>query len=198
MENFIECYHCLPAHPEYCSVHSTLKLLAAGAGLGSGPDDAVERYRIEFDSWKAKVEALDHPCGEGEFGPGSGFARMPIKAGWLTESRDGRPVAPLMGRYAQYDGGITYIAFNYLNYLIASNDHALVLRFTPVSELATDVEAVWLVHGDAEAGRDYDPGGRLLGLGRHARPGRRDRRGQPGRHPVGPLPAGAVFGAGSA
>lgn len=157
VENFIECYHCLPAHPEYCSVHSSLKLLAAGAGPASGPDDAVRRYRIEFDAWKDNVEALGHPCRDGDFGPGSGMARMPIKEGWLTESRDGQPVAPLMGSYAQYDGGITYIAFNYMNYLIASNDHALVLRFTPVSELATDVEAAWLVAGDAEPGRDYDP-----------------------------------------
>jgi phenylpropionate dioxygenase-like ring-hydroxylating dioxygenase large terminal subunit len=43
VENFIECYHCTPAHPEYCSVHSEDKLLAFGAG--SGPEEAVNRYQ---------------------------------------------------------------------------------------------------------------------------------------------------------
>lgn len=157
VENFIECYHCVPAHPEYCSVHSSLKLLAAGAGLGSGPKDACREYETGFRAWKADVERLGHPCREGSFDNGSGMARMPIKEGWLTESRDGRPVAPLMGRCTGYDGGITYVAFNFMNYLIASNDHAVLFRFTPIGETLTDVEAIWLVDGNAVAGRDYDP-----------------------------------------
>ncbi len=56
-----------------------------------------------------------------------------------------------------YDGDVTYIAFNYLNYMLASNDHAVLLRFTPISELLTDVEAIWLVDVKAEEGIDYDP-----------------------------------------
>ena len=39
VENFIECYHCAPSHPEYCSVHPQDQLLALGAGPGSGPDN---------------------------------------------------------------------------------------------------------------------------------------------------------------
>ena len=157
VENFIECYHCIPAHPEYCSVHSSLKLLAAGAGMGSGPEDAGRAYRSEYLAWKTRVEKLGHPCREDSFDHGAGMARMPIKDGWLTESRDGRPVAPLMGECTAYDGGITYVAFNFMNYLVASNDHAVLFRFTPTSESATDVEAIWLVDGNAVEGRDYDP-----------------------------------------
>lgn len=157
VENFIECYHCVPAHPEYCSVHSELKLLAAGAGLGSGPDAACREYEMELEAWKARVEALGHPLIEGEFDNGAGMVRMPIREGFLTESQDGRPVSSLMGKCREYDGGVTYIAFNYLNYLIASNDHAVLLRFTPISELVTAVEATWLVDGDAEEGVDYEP-----------------------------------------
>ena len=62
-----------------------------------------------------------------------------------------------MGTRTGYDGGITYVAFNFMNYLIASNDHAVLFRFTPIGGTATDVEAIWLVDGDAVAGRDYDP-----------------------------------------
>ncbi len=41
VENFLECYHCKPAHPTYCSVHSSDKLLAFGAGPGSASEDLV-------------------------------------------------------------------------------------------------------------------------------------------------------------
>ena len=157
VENFIECYHCIPAHPEYCSVHSELKLLAAGAGMDSGPEAACREYGAELKAWKAQVEALGHPFLEGAFKNGAGMARMPIKEGFLTESQDGRPVSTLMGKLKDYDGGVTYISFNYLNYLFASNDHAVLLRFTPISELATEVEATWLVDGDAKEGVDYEP-----------------------------------------
>ncbi|MDE0155991.1 MAG: aromatic ring-hydroxylating dioxygenase subunit alpha [Gammaproteobacteria bacterium] len=157
VENFIECYHCIPAHPEYCSVHSELKLLAAGAGVGSGPEAACQDYAVELNAWKKQVEALGHPCLEGAFDHGAGMIRMPIKEGFLTESQDGRPVSTLMGKFREYDGGVTYVAFNYLNYLLASNDHAVILRFTPISELVTDVEAIWLVDGDAREGVDYVP-----------------------------------------
>ena len=78
---------------------------------------------------------------------------MPIKPGYLTESQDGQPVSPLMGKFREYDGGVTIIAFNYMNYMLASNDHATLLRFTPVSELKTEVEATWLVDGRARSGR---------------------------------------------
>ncbi|MFS4895261.1 SRPBCC family protein, partial [Staphylococcus aureus] len=36
-------------------------------------------------------------------------------------------------------------------------DHGLIYRFIPRDVLATDMEVLWLVRGDAESGRDYDP-----------------------------------------
>ena len=157
VENFIECYHCIPAHPEYCSVHSKLKLLAAGAGMGSGPEEACREYQVEVDEWMAKTEKLGHPFLEGQFPNGGAMTRLPIRPGFETESRDGKPVAPLMGKLKKYDGGITYMSFNYLGYLFAANDNALLVRFTPISEVLTDVEATWLVDGNAESGKDFDP-----------------------------------------
>ena len=157
VENFIECYHCIPAHPEYCSVHSQLKLLAAGAGLGSGPEEANRQYQLVLDKWIEEVKSLGHPLEQAEWEDGGGILRAPINEGALTESQDGQPVAPLMGKFKQYDGGVTAIAFNYLNYMLASNDHAVLLRFTPRNELFTDVEATWLVDGKAVDGVDYDP-----------------------------------------
>ena len=62
-----------------------------------------------------------------------------------------------MGKFKQYDGGVTYIAFNYMNYLVAANDHAVMVCFTPLSELMTGVAATWLVDGEAREGVDYEP-----------------------------------------
>jgi len=157
VENFIECYHCQSAHPEYCAVHSKLKLLAAGAGTGSGPEKATEEYEPILEAWLDKVKSLGHPYQEGVFGAGIGMSRMPIAENALTESRDGQPVAPLMGKASTYDGGVSYIAFNYLNYLIASNDHALLLSFIPSDCNRTNVEASWLVNSQATSGVDYNP-----------------------------------------
>jgi phenylpropionate dioxygenase-like ring-hydroxylating dioxygenase large terminal subunit len=44
VENFVECYHCGPAHPEFCSMHPPEALIAFGAGPSSGPAEAVEKY----------------------------------------------------------------------------------------------------------------------------------------------------------
>jgi Rieske 2Fe-2S family protein len=85
-----------------------------------------------------------------------GSGRTPIQKGFLTESLDGKPVAPLMGSYAAYDGGQTACCFNPISYVMASNDHAVLFLFAPRGPLSTDVIATWLVREDAVAGRDYD------------------------------------------
>lgn len=155
VENFIECYHCLPSHPEYCAVHSKPKLLAAGAGTGSGPEEAQAKYQAELDPWLKTIERLGHPFWEDEFDDGGAMTRMPIGKDRLTESRDGKPMAPLLGEMREYDGGVTYLALNYLNYLFIANDYAMLLRFSPQDHEITDVEATWLVHGQAKEGVDY-------------------------------------------
>ncbi len=37
VENFVECYHCAPSHPEFCSMHPPEALIAFGAGPRFGP-----------------------------------------------------------------------------------------------------------------------------------------------------------------
>ena len=39
---------------------------------------------------------------------------------------------------------------------MAYDDHVVVVRFTPRDTLMTDAEVFWLVHPDAEEGKDYD------------------------------------------
>lgn len=160
VENFSECYHCGPAHPTFSSVHSAQRLLSLGAGRGSSSHTLSSRYRKELAAWDQLERQAGRPAGVFGDGPESPFfqggGRTPIKSGYMTESVGGKPVAPLMGAFAAFDGSRTVAAFNPISYLIASNDHAVVLSFVPRDVLYTEVIASWLVHSDAEAGRDYD------------------------------------------
>ena len=162
VENFLECYHCAPAHPEYCSVHPPDQLLALGAGPGSGPAEALEKYQPILDEWMERTLAMGHPVPEFERDENSidlaQLSRLPINdRNFASETRDGNPgCKKLMGKFRQYDHGETAFVFNPTNYILAFNDFALMVRFTPRDAVNTDVQFSWLVHKDAEAGVDYD------------------------------------------
>ena len=43
------------------------------------------------------------------------------------------------------------------SFVLAFNDFAIIIRFSPRDTTKTDVQFTWLVHEDATEGRDYDP-----------------------------------------
>jgi len=160
VENFLECYHCKPAHPTYCSVHSAEKLLSFGAGPGSSSGALASRFATELAAWEAEAMQKGYVTGMFSDGAESDYfqaaSRLPIGRGYLTESVGGTPVAPLMGSFSEYDRAQTALALTPLSYIMASNDHAAIFRFTPRGSCSTDVEALWLVRGDAAEGKEYD------------------------------------------
>ena len=160
VENFLECYHCAPAHPEYCAVHPPELLLAYGAGPGSGPEGAAQAVQAQLDAWIANAQSLGHPTAflqmPAEFDVEGNAMRLPIGGGAKSETRAGEPVAKLMGRFKDFDGGLTVCSFNPMSFVLGSNDHALSFRFTPRGPQSTDVELTWFVHPGAEDGKDYD------------------------------------------
>jgi phenylpropionate dioxygenase-like ring-hydroxylating dioxygenase large terminal subunit len=150
VENYCECYHCAPAHPEYSVGHgrampadqfaSLLEEVmkrAPGVGLGT---QTVHR------SWLAA----------GALGVDRGFDRYPLLRGHLTGSRDGAPVAPLLGSITGYDGGATDLHLGPMTFGLAYCDHVVLYRFTPRALRSTDCEITWLVNESAQEGRDYD------------------------------------------
>ena len=98
VENFVECYHCAPAHPEFCSMHPPEALIAFGAGPSSGPADAVEKYLPALKAWEERAAGLGRPIGTVDDGPESSHLRLllqrTIREGYETETADGRPAAP--------------------------------------------------------------------------------------------------------
>lgn len=155
IENFDECYHCGPAHPEYCSV------MAHARPQTHGNPRELEAWHQFLERWSEQARRRGLVAGRIEHEAEPFFFsqcdRWPIREGYKTQSRDGQPVAPLMGEFTEYDGGWTYASFYPVNYCFAFADHAVLPRFTPLEPQLTEVEMTWLVHPQAEAGRDYDP-----------------------------------------
>ena len=82
--------------------------------------------------------------------------RTPFREGYVSESVDGQPVAPLMGTFTDPDVGNAR-ANTYPNFwLHGSSDHMHTMRVTPIDATTTQIQADWLVAGDAEAGVDYE------------------------------------------
>lgn len=94
-----------------------------------------------------------------DFDPATGFlcARYTMRPGFVSESLDGQPVAPPLGRLIDSDAGILAIVLFPNFWFEASGDYACSMRRTPLSPTLCEVEATWLVHPDAVDGRDHDP-----------------------------------------
>lgn len=154
VENFLECYHCVPSHPEFCSLHDPEALVAMGAGPSSGPKEAVEKFAIRLKAWEEKAASLGRHLGGIDDGATSShlraLAQRPHKEGILSETPDGKPVAPLMGSRKDFDGGRMYVSFGPFNHIVVTNDFAIVFRFTPRDTMKTDVDLTWLVDKSAE------------------------------------------------
>jgi phenylpropionate dioxygenase-like ring-hydroxylating dioxygenase large terminal subunit len=150
IENYQECYHCATAHPDYARMH-TLML------------DRRKRERVQ-GSMKARMEAcglrdfyidrIDTAARPGEIG--YGYSRTALFDGYRTGSRDGSPVAPLLGSLTDYDGGASDFSFGAFSFLLAYSDHVVAYVFTPVDKDNSRCDIYWLVRGDAEEGKDYD------------------------------------------
>lgn len=152
VENFAECYHCGPAHPEYCAVMD--HALVDGA-----PTTArAERFAQQKKEWEAKAQALGHFTGRVvESADGLHTAsRIPIGGGRLSQSRTGAPLSLPMGNFKECDGGAMGLRVHPGGYVLGSCDHVIVNRFTPLAVDRTLQEMLWLVHPDAVEGRDYD------------------------------------------
>jgi phenylpropionate dioxygenase-like ring-hydroxylating dioxygenase large terminal subunit len=150
MENFTECYHCYPAHPEYCSTMKHVEVLARKAS-----PEAIELYEQEVQRWFQKQADPDSPAAARKSAYADAMhqpiSRTPIGGGRLTQSQDGKPVAPLMGQQKKFDGGMGVFSIRPFSFLALLNDHAVMFQFLPSGPERTDVHISWLVDSAARA-----------------------------------------------
>ena len=149
-ENYLECYHCDPAHPEFARIHST------GTAFAERKSLRAEAHRRARAMGVFIPEVFNWPVSVVSNGDGVSCYQDSMLEGYVTGSEDGQAVAPLMGDFTDYDGGFSYMEFGPASFFLAYPDHGVMYLFVPKDTQKTDMEIVWLVRGDAREGEDYE------------------------------------------
>jgi len=150
IENYQECYHCATAHPEYARMHTLM--------LGDDRRDRVQQHmedRMAACGVKnIYINRVDTAAPDGEMG--YGYSRTALFEKYKTGSKDGQPVAPLLGDLTDYDKGASDFNFGPFSFMLAYSDHVVAYVFTPIDHNNSRCEIYWMVRGDATEGKDYD------------------------------------------
>lgn len=149
VENYLECYHCGPAHQDYSRSHS-LKSPKEMAELAGPLAERAAAAGLSPDMLDLTGRAVSSSC------ISAFYRRYPLYPGYDTGSRDGAALAPLLGDLKAFDGGATDLGIGPLSWFLIYSDHLVGYRFIPRGVQQTDIEVVWMVRADAEEGRDYD------------------------------------------
>jgi len=159
-ENNRECYHCNVNHPQYTKANFD----------HYNADDTIDRIASQLAMVTARSEAKWAEQGLAVTRTEAGLTefpdpdnniwysanRTPLVDGFVTESLDGKQVAPLMGDYTDPDVGTVRVRMlpNFWNH--SSCDHSVAVRLTPNGLYQTQIRMIWLVDEKAEEGTDYD------------------------------------------
>ena len=142
-ENFRECYHCGPAHPEYCRA-------VIGANLREDVDEVLADRRQAWQSKGLATETVEFTETSFHFG-----VRYPLRPGVQSYSLDGQPASKPMGLHQDYDAGVLGLVVLPGFWMDAVSDYVWTMRVTPLSAERTAIELTWLVDGSAVEGVDY-------------------------------------------
>jgi Rieske 2Fe-2S family protein len=163
-ENNRECYHCAGGHPEYIKSNydTSFSYEKRGDLTIRVPDSNLSSHK-EIEEWinscSENWKKFGIECSADNNFPGEGWyraTRTPLRKGFVNETIDGKPVAPLMGKFKERDMGVLRIHTLPNFWLHGSSDYACSTRLTPVSPNLTKAQVIWLVSKDAVEGKDYD------------------------------------------
>ena len=158
-ENNRECYHCNVNHPQYIKANFD----------HYNVDDINPRVEAQIKSAVSHSEQRWADAGLAVSHRQSGMTvfpdaerncwfsanRTPLAEGYVSETMDGKQVAPLMGDYTSADVG-TFRARTMPNmWNHSSCDHGVSTRLLPAGPRKTLVRVTWLVESEAVEGEDY-------------------------------------------
>jgi len=150
IENYMECYHCTPAHLEYSRRH----VYARPAKQGAAAEEAGRRRAAALGICIEDRDeyGLAAPAGSESVS----VFRSALCEGVASATPDGAPIARLMGDFRAHDGNSTYFDIGPVSDFLAYADHGVIYRFIPRAVDHTEMEVIWLVDEAAVEGRDYD------------------------------------------
>jgi glycine betaine catabolism A len=159
-ENNRECFHCNANHPQYIKANFD----------HYNADDTTPRIREQISAAVSRSEAKWAASGLAVSHKQTGMTTFPdaerniwcsanrttLVDGYVSETMDGKQVAPLMGDYADADVGTVRMRTlpNFWNH--SSCDHGVSTRLLPLGPQLTAIRVWWLVAENAVEGRDYD------------------------------------------
>jgi len=149
MENYQECYHCAPSHPEYAQIHA---MALAPEKFEKLRDDHHKKASRAFLIKESNCYFDLARSGE----EGYQYGHNPLLAGMKSGSLGGKAVAPFLGKITAYDGGSSELMIGPVNSFLIYDDHMVGYRFTPTSLDSCCCDIFWFVHEDAIEGQDYD------------------------------------------
>jgi len=149
VDNFCECYHCVPAHREFTVGHGRARPVEKVAELREEVIGRAVACGLTSDMLDVTWDTSQ------PIGLDRDFDRYPLLKGHVTGSPDGSPVAPLLGTIKDYDGGATDLQIGPVSYGLLYCDHVVLYRFTPTAIDTTDCEITWLVRDSAVEGEHY-------------------------------------------
>ena len=159
-ENNRECYHCNVNHPQYIKANfDHFNSDDTTPRVQERIDAAATRHAVQCA--KHELEVTHKETGMATFpGPEHGLwfsaNRTTLTEGYVSESMDGQQVAPLMGDYTEADVGTMRCRTMPNMWNHSSCDHVVSTRLLPTAANRTQARVMWLVHPDAEEGRDYE------------------------------------------
>jgi Rieske 2Fe-2S family protein len=158
-ENNRECYHCNVNHPQY--IKANFDHYNADDTSERTAQRIAEAVARSEEKWSAAGLAVSHrQTGMTQFPDVErdcwySANRTPLVENYVSETMDGRQVAPLMGDYTDADVGTLRVRTLPNMWHHASCDHAVTTRLLPAGLQRTAVRVTWLVHQHAVEGRDY-------------------------------------------
>jgi phenylpropionate dioxygenase-like ring-hydroxylating dioxygenase large terminal subunit len=150
LENFLECYHCPNAHPEYCRTNPNAYHFERGV-RGQRFASLVARWWDEMRTIGHVFGTIDEDCLDQASGREYYTCqRTPLTAGYDTATRDGKPIAPLLGTLTRFDGGETFVGIGPYSYIFGYGDYLLLFRIIPHTAETAEMELTWLVAADSD------------------------------------------------
>jgi Rieske 2Fe-2S family protein len=159
-ENNRECFHCNANHPQY--IKANFDHYNVDDTTPQIREQIKEAVRRSEAKWAADGLAASHKQTGMTTFPDSdrniwySANRTTLVESYVSETMDGKQVAPLMGDYRDPDVGTLRMRTlpNFWNH--SSCDHGVSTRLFPAGPELTEVRVWWLVHETAVEGRDYD------------------------------------------
>jgi len=143
-ENFLECYHCAPNHPQLSIAEGHAELLESGN---------INAFLAKQRTYFLKAEALGHPAPAPQFINSdkrhysviNGVHLNPPRA---TGSSSGELIGSLLGKQTGIDHGFIYGSLGPFVHFTIYSDYAAIFCFEPISATQTNIKIYWLTNPD--------------------------------------------------